>query len=90
MKPSYGQMLFHRHCSAWRLPKVKMPVEMVQPQNPKELHMPQNTKDSQGGKNHLPKKTAAKGQTGDKAQAKKSSANSPTGPHKHGEKKTTP
>jgi hypothetical protein len=52
--------------------------------------MPQNTKDSQGGKNHAPTKTAATGQTGDKAQAKKSSANSPTGPHKHGEKKTTP
>ena len=31
----------------------------------------------------------ATGQTGDKAQAKKSSANSPTDPHKHGEKKTT-
>jgi hypothetical protein len=54
------------------------------------MKMPQNTKDSQGGKNHSPKKTAATGQTGDKAQAKKSSANSPTGPHKHGEKKTTP
>ena len=52
--------------------------------------MPQNTKDSQGGKNHPPKKTAAKGQTGDKVQAKKGSDNSPTGPHKHGEKKTTP
>ena len=52
--------------------------------------MPQNTKDSQGGKTHPPKKTAATGQTGDKAQAKKGSANSPTGAHKHGEKKTTP
>ena len=52
--------------------------------------MPQNTKDSQGGKNHAPKKTAAAGQTSDKAQAKKSLAASPTGPHKHGEKKTTP
>ena len=49
--------------------------------------MPQNTKDAQGGKSHPPKKTAATGQTGDKAQAKKGSANSPTGAHKHGEKK---
>lgn len=52
--------------------------------------MPQNTKDSQGGKSHSPTKTADTGQTGDKADAKKGSANSPTGPHKHGEKKTTP
>ena len=52
--------------------------------------MPQNTKDSQGGKNHAPKKTAATGKAGDKAQAKKSSATSPIGPQKHGEKKTTP
>ena len=52
--------------------------------------MPQNTKDSQGGKSHAPTKTADRGQTTDKAQAKKSSASSPTGPQKHGEKKTTP
>ncbi|MDB5869075.1 MAG: hypothetical protein JWP96_1407 [Polaromonas sp.] len=52
--------------------------------------MPQNTKDSQGGKSHAPTKTADRGETTDKAQAKKSSATSPTGPQKHGEKKTTP
>ena len=52
--------------------------------------MPQNTKDSQGGKTQSPKKTAPTGKPDDKAKAKKSSANSPTGPHKHGEKKTTP
>ncbi|MDB5887083.1 MAG: hypothetical protein JWR74_3254 [Polaromonas sp.] len=52
--------------------------------------MPQNTKDSQGGKNHPTQKTAATGQTGGKAQDKKGSTNSPTGPHQHGEKKTTP
>jgi hypothetical protein len=46
--------------------------------------VPQNAKDSQCVKNHSPKKTAAKGQTGDKAQSKKSSVNSPTEPHKHG------
>jgi hypothetical protein len=51
--------------------------------------MPQNTKDSQGGKSHPTQKTAA-GKTGAKAQDKKSMANSPTGPQKHGEKKTTP
>lgn len=65
-------------------------VKMVWPQHTEGLQMPQNTKDSQGGKNHAPRKTADRGQTGDKAQAKKTDANSPTGPHKHGEKKTTP
>jgi hypothetical protein len=53
-------------------------------------NMPQNTKDSQGGKSHPTTKTADRGQTTDKAEAKKSAPNSPTGPQKHGEKKTTP
>ena len=52
--------------------------------------MPQNTKDSQGGKTHSPTKTADRGHTTNKAQSKKSSENSPTGSQKHGEKKTTP
>ncbi|MEC5215046.1 hypothetical protein RCH06_003623 [Polaromonas sp. CG_9.5] len=52
--------------------------------------MPQNTKDSQGGKSHSPTKTADSSQTSEKAQDKKSNANSPTGSHQHGEKKTTP
>lgn len=52
--------------------------------------MPQNTKDSQGGKTHSQTKTADRGQTTDKAQTKKSSENSPAGAQKHGEKKTTP
>jgi hypothetical protein len=53
----------------------------------------QSTKDSQGGKTHSKKKTGASGAVSDKAAAKKSSgrsAKSPTGPNKHGEKKTTP
>jgi hypothetical protein len=53
--------------------------------------MPQSTKDSKGGKSHSNKKTHAKGQASD-AKAQKTdgrSASSPTGPHKHGEKKTT-
>jgi hypothetical protein len=54
--------------------------------------MPQSNKDNQGGKTHAKKKTHASGAVSDKAAAKKSarSASSPTGPLKHGEKKTTP
>ena len=55
--------------------------------------MPQSTKDSKGGKSHAGKKTHSSGAVSDKAAAKKSggrSAKSPTGPRKHGEKKTTP
>lgn len=56
--------------------------------------MPQSTKDTQGGKSHAKKKTHSSGAVSDKAAAKKAdsgrSANSPTGPNKHGEKKTTP
>lgn len=54
--------------------------------------MPQSTKDSKGGKTHAKKKTHSSGAVSDKAAAKKSgrSSASPTGPMKHGEKKTTP
>ena len=54
--------------------------------------MPQSTKDNNGGKSHATKKTHSSGQVADKAVAKKGgrSATSPTGPIKHGEKKTTP
>lgn len=54
--------------------------------------MPQSTKDSKGGKTHANKKTHSSGAVSDKAAAKKSarSGSSPTGPVKHGEKKTTP
>ena len=52
----------------------------------------QSNKDNQGGKTHANKKTHASGTVSDKAAAKKAgrSSGSPTGPIKHGEKKTTP
>ena len=52
--------------------------------------MPQNTKDSQGGKSHAPQKTASSGKTASGSKPKKSASTSPTGSQKHGEKKTTP
>ena len=54
--------------------------------------MPQSSKDSKGGKIHAKKKTHSSGTVADKAAAKSSgrSSASPTGPVKHGEKKTTP
>jgi len=54
--------------------------------------MPQSTKDTKGGKSHAQKKTHSSGAVSEKAAAKKSarSSGSPTGPNKHGEKKTTP
>lgn len=54
--------------------------------------MPQSSKDSKGGKDHAQKKSHSSGAVSDKAMAKKSSrsSSSPTGPAKHGEKKTTP
>ncbi|GAB3765134.1 hypothetical protein GCM10028796_21710 [Ramlibacter monticola] len=54
--------------------------------------MPQSTKATQGGKTHAKKKTSSGGTVSDKAAAKKSarSGASPTGPLKHGERKTTP
>ena len=50
----------------------------------------QSNKDNNGGKTHARKKTHSSGQVSEKAAGKKSSSNSPTGPVKHGEKKTTP
>jgi len=55
--------------------------------------MPQSTKDNNGGKSHPAKKSNPSGAVSEKAMAKKSgrrSTASPTGPNKHGEKKTTP
>jgi hypothetical protein len=54
--------------------------------------MPQSSKDSNGGKMHSGKKTHSSGAMSEKAAAKKAegrSSNSPVGPNKHGEKKTT-
>jgi hypothetical protein len=52
----------------------------------------QSTKDSKGGKSSATKKSHAKSTVSDKAAASKSGgkAGSPTGSHKHGEKKSTP
>jgi hypothetical protein len=53
--------------------------------------MPQSSKDSQGGKEHAKKQTHAKGAASD-AKVKKAAgraSGSPTGPARHGEKKTT-
>jgi len=54
--------------------------------------MPQSTQDTKGGKTHARKKTHSSGAVSDKAVARKAtrSSASPTGPNKHGEKKTTP
>ena len=54
--------------------------------------MPQSTKDSRGGKSTSTKQTHSKGQASEAAAKKNEgrSPNSPTGPQKHGEKKTTP
>lgn len=52
--------------------------------------MPQNTKDSSGGKNHPARETGADGgKNSDKESANKKS-DSPTGSHNKGEKKSTP
>ena len=54
--------------------------------------MPQSTKDSNGGKTHAKKQTKSGGNATE-ASVKKAAAkggNSPTGPARHGEKKTTP
>lgn len=89
MNASYGRTLHFRQRCAGLLHKVTMRAEIVWPHD-QRTRMPQNTKDSQGGKSHAPTKTADRGQTADKAQPKKSSSDSPTGSQKHGEKKTTP
>ena len=54
--------------------------------------MPQSTKDSKGGKTGSTKQPHSKGQAPASAAKKNDgrSANSPTGSHQHGEKKTTP
>ena len=56
--------------------------------------MPQSTKDAQGGKTHARKKSHSSGAVSEKAAASKKkssrSSGSPTGPNKHGEKKSTP
>ncbi|HEY1230173.1 MAG TPA: hypothetical protein VGF26_22920 [Ramlibacter sp.] len=55
--------------------------------------MPQSTKDSKGGKTHAARSNhKSSGAVSEKAVAKKSgrSTKSPTGPNKHGEKKSTP
>lgn len=53
--------------------------------------MPQSTKDNKGGKTHANKKTHSSGTVSDKAAASKGKRSSgPTGPIKHGEKRTTP
>ncbi|WP_156385594.1 hypothetical protein [Ramlibacter sp. Leaf400] len=54
--------------------------------------MPQTTKASRGGKTQSTKsKSRSSGAVSEKAAAKKASrSNGPTGPNKHGEKKSTP
>lgn len=54
--------------------------------------MPQSKKDAKGGKTHAGKNTHSSAAVSDKAAARKGarSSGSPTGPIKHGEKKTTP
>lgn len=54
--------------------------------------MPQSTKDSKGGKTHPTRtKGGSSGAVSDKAVARKASkSKGPTGPNKHGEKKSTP
>lgn len=89
MTASYGHMQDVRQAGTAGMAKVALPPKFFG-RIIEGLHMPQNTKDSQGGKSHPTTKTADRGQTTDKAQDKKSSQNSPTGPQKHGEKKTTP
>ncbi|WP_298931517.1 hypothetical protein [uncultured Ramlibacter sp.] len=53
--------------------------------------MPQSSKDAKGGKTHAKKDTHASGGASAAAQRKAASkpSGSPTGPQKHGEKKTT-
>lgn len=52
----------------------------------------QSNKDSKGGKTSSTKKTHSRGQASEAAAKKNEgrNASSPTGPRKHGEKKTTP
>jgi len=52
--------------------------------------MPQNTKDSKGGKSQPVKDTGTNGGTSSKKASADSKAGSPAGSHNKGEKKTTP
>ena len=63
---------------------------MVQPTERRQ--MPQSTKDSKGGKTQSTKsKGRSSGAVSEKAAARKASRSTgPTGPNKHGEKKSTP
>jgi len=55
-----------------------------------EIQMPQNTKDSKGGKNQTVKDTAANGGKRSEKGAADNKPNSPVGSQNRGEKKTTP
>ena len=52
--------------------------------------MPQNSKDSNGGKSHPTKDTGAHGAKQDDKGSADHKSDSPTGSHNKGEKKTTP
>ena len=52
--------------------------------------MPQSSKDSQGGKSHPVKQTSGKADAAKTQGGEPRNPKSPTGPHTHGEKKTTP
>jgi hypothetical protein len=54
--------------------------------------MPQSTKDSSGGKSHAKKQSKSGGNASEAAVKKAADkrTDSPTGPLRHGEKKTTP
>lgn len=54
--------------------------------------MPQSTKDSKGGNAHSTKNTGSKSNASEETvkKAADKGGSSPTGPIKHGEKKTTP
>jgi len=67
-------------------------LALTRPLKNKGDQMPQSNKDSKGGKSHSDNKPRPGGRSsgvsnGNKAQGR--SAQSPTGPQKHGEKKTT-
>ncbi len=74
-------------------PGVTIPrLTLTRPFKNKGHQMPQSNKDSKGGKSHSDNKPRSGGRssgasTGNKAQGR--SAQSPTGPQKHGEKKST-
>jgi len=52
--------------------------------------MPQSSQDSKGGKSHPVKDSAGKSDVAKTKTGGKKNPKSPTGPHTHGEKKTTP